>query len=321
MKLSRSIREYLDMKSTMGVRFKHGTEVLGRFSKYVGPISLDSIRKRQVLEFLEKSKLSDVTWLIQYRILKSFFQYWTIWGELSSLPLPPPRRFTTVRAFIPYIYSIAELRELLRRASMKRPCRRPSEFDGATFRMLLLFLCGTGVRINEALSLKTEDIDFRHRTAAIHGSLVGRARTIPISPHLCRCLRTYLASSDLDRVGRSYLFARRNGKRIRGIAVTLAFRVIRKKACISRLVDSSRQPRVQDLRRTFAVHCMRLWLRQDKDLRSMLPLLGAYLGHESLTSTEAYLAVTPERFVKPLSSLGPLTEPTAQSNDLEREKL
>jgi integrase/recombinase XerD len=287
----------------MGVRFKQGTKVLERFSEHVGAISLGSVRKWQVLEFLERSVLSDVTWLIQYRVLKDFFEYWTIRGELSSLPLPPPRRFATVRAFIPYIYSIAELRELLRRASMKRPCRRPSEFDGATFHMLLLFLYGTGVRINEASSLKTEDIDLQRRTVAIHGSLVGRARTIPIGPHLCRCLRSYLASSDLGGASRAYLFARRNGKSIRTVAVTLAFGVIRRKSGISRPANVSRQPRVQDLRRTFAVHCMRLWLRQGKDLRTMLPLLGAYLGHESLTSTEAYLAVTPERFVKPLSRL------------------
>jgi hypothetical protein len=39
------------------------------------------------------------------------------------------------------------------------------------------------------------------------------------------------------------------------------------------------------------VHCMRKWLREGKDLRTMLPLLGAYLGHVSLASTEAYLAV------------------------------
>jgi hypothetical protein len=34
------------------------------------------------------------------------------------------------------------------------------------------------------------------------------------------------------------------------------------------------------------------------------PLLGAYLGHVSLSSTEAYLAVTPERFRVQLTRLG-----------------
>jgi hypothetical protein len=35
----------------------------------------------------------------------------------------------------------------------------------------------------------------------------------------------------------------------------------------------------------------------------MLPLLGAYLGHVSVSSTEAYLAVMPERFLTQLSRL------------------
>jgi hypothetical protein len=38
----------------------------------------------------------------------------------------------------------------------------------------------------------------------------------------------------------------------------------------------------------------------------MLPVLGAYLGHASLTSTEAYLAVVPERFSTQLLSLAKL---------------
>jgi hypothetical protein len=40
----------------------------------------------------------------------------------------------------------------------------------------------------------------------------------------------------------------------------------------------------------------------------MLPILGAYLGHVRLASTEAYLAVTPERFLSQLSRLGSATK-------------
>jgi integrase/recombinase XerD len=81
------------------------------------------------------------------------------------------------------------------------------------------------------------------------------------------------------------------------------------------------------LRRTFAVHCMRKWLREGKDLRRMLPLLGAYLGHVSLSSTEAYLAVTPERFGVQLWRLGsarekaaPRATPESTSSNKEKHK-
>jgi hypothetical protein len=37
----------------------------------------------------------------------------------------------------------------------------------------------------------------------------------------------------------------------------------------------------------------------------MLPVLAAYLGHVSLSSTEEYLSLVPNRFRKQLSSLSP----------------
>jgi|GEM_PF-343278 quercetin dioxygenase-like cupin family protein len=60
---------------------------------------------------------------------------------------------------------------------------------------------------------------------------------------------------------------------------------------------------IHDLRHTFAVHVLEGWMRQGKDLRQMMPVLSAYLGHTLLKSTELYLRLVPERFMKPLSTL------------------
>src|ERR1700722_856178 len=102
---------------------------------------------------------------------------------------------------------------------------------------------------------------------------------------------------------RKCFFSRNNGQSIRPVAISLSFKMLRRQAGIARPRDAPRQPRVQDLRWTFAVHTLRQWHRKRKDLRSLLGVLGAYLGHVDLTSTEAYLAVTPQRFLAQLSSL------------------
>src|SRR4030095_10305509 len=52
-----------------------------------------------------------------------------------------------------------------------------------------------------------------------------------------------------------------------------------------------------------STHVLEGWMRQRKDLRQMLPVLSGYLGHALLKSTELYLRLVPERFVKPLSKL------------------
>ena len=53
---------------------------------------------------------------------------------------------------------------------------------------------------------------------------------------------------------------------------------------------------MHDLRHTFAVHCLERWYRQGDDLNARLPLLVAYLGHQSLTGTQRYLRLTPAVF-------------------------
>lgn len=312
MRLSRAIRKYIAMKQLLGTPFNHGTQVLHAFHTYVGGVSLRSVAKWQVLGFLKRSELSDVTWLLRYRLLRAFFEYWMARGELQGLPIPPSRHPGTARTFVPYIYSVSELRKLLAGTAFRRtPSSR--EFSPLTFRTVLLFLYGTGARINETLRLKRHDVDLRAGTVTFGRSAVRRRRVVPIGVHLCQTLQAYLNSSESTGSGSASFFARKNGRPIRPIDLCRSFRTLRLQVRISRPADISRQPRVQDLRWTFAVHCMRTWLGRGKHLRSMLPILGAYLGHVSLTSTEAYLAVTPERFLIQLSHLssGHKTQPHA----------
>jgi integrase len=268
-------------------------------------LSVRTIAAWQVLSFLDRSILSEVTWLLRYRILKVFFEYWAARDQLSEWPMPVPRQPGTARAFIPYIYSAFEVKQLLHYAVHKRTPRRSREFAPQTFPAMLLFLYGTGCRINEMLALKYDEVDLKHGRVTFRPGLANRTRTIPIGKHLCESLQKYSDSVDRSSAANcKHFFAGIAGNAIRPIALTLSFQTIRRKAGIARRVDTSYQPRLKDFRRTFAVHCMRLWLRQGKDLRTMLPALGAYLGHVSLVSTENYLSVTPERFSKQLLQLG-----------------
>ncbi len=301
MKVSEAIGTYVAMKRVMRISYKWGAEVLHAFSRHVGDISLGVVAEGEVSAFLEKSASSDRAWLLRYRILRAFFDYWIARNELAARPLPPSRHASASRTTIPYIYSVSELRKLLDATSMRRRAT-PREFSSLTLRMLILFLYGTGARINETLALTQQDINFRSRTITFRRPPPATGRTIPIGLHLCRSLREYTGSFACHD-DRKALFARRDGEPVRAIDLTVSFQRLRRQAGITRPGGNRHQPQIRDLRRTFAVHCMRARLREGKDLRTLLPLLGAYLGHASLTSTEAYLAVTPERFLMQLSRL------------------
>jgi integrase len=69
------------------------------------------------------------------------------------------------------------------------------------------------------------------------------------------------------------------------------FYIIRKQAGIKR-DDTAQQPRIHDLRHTFAVNRLTCWYRGNKSVQQMSPLLLTYMGHVHLSSTSVYLTMT-----------------------------
>jgi integrase len=156
-------------------------------------------------------------------------------------------------------------------------------------------LYGTGLRLGEALRLTHADIDFFQRKLTIHRSKFGKTRYVPIGSDLVHVLRTYIRSSaHRYRDASSRVFALQNGKPILDCGLRKAFIRFRAKAGIERTDGSHFQPRLHDLRATFAVHRLTSWYQQGKDVQALLPLLSTYLGHVSIKATQVYLSMTPE---------------------------
>jgi integrase len=52
--------------------------------------------------------------------------------------------------------------------------------------------------------------------------------------------------------------------------------------------------RPYEFRHAFAVHRLTAWANEGVDIHAKLPLLSAYLGHQNIIGTEAYLKATPQ---------------------------
>jgi hypothetical protein len=72
---------------------------------------------------------------------------------------------------------------------------------------------------------------------------------------------------------------------------------------IIRSTATARRPDYTIGRHTFAVHVLEAWVCEGKDSKQKLPVLSGYMGHAPLKSTELYLRLVPDRFVKPLATL------------------
>jgi integrase/recombinase XerD len=222
---------------------------------------------------------------------------------LHASPMPrirPPAPQT----FVPYIYTQNEVRVLLRTAHVSQKldiCM----IDATTLRTFLVFLYATGALVGEALRLLREDVDLKEGTIKIRGTRFGRSRCIPVGPDLQVKLRRHLVRIGRKRMLCPHFFLRKDSKAINEHTLRCSFQKLRRLAGIRRHDRAIYQPRMHDLRPTFAVHRLTSWLKQGADMNHLLPALAAYMGEMGLGGTEKYLAMTPERFRKQLVKLSP----------------
>jgi integrase len=123
-----------------------------------------------------------------------------------------------------------------------------------TLRTLLLFLYGTGMRVGEALRLGLADVDLDNGVITIRGTKFYKSRLVPLGSDVVQALQKYLATPGMWSQHYHPLFQSRQHKPLRHSLVDFTFRRLCSLAGVLRSDASSRQPRLHDLRHTFAVH-------------------------------------------------------------------
>ncbi len=292
MKLSQAVDLYIQRKRDAGMRFHSPTNILRSFLRHCGNIDLHRITIQQVTAFLDGSGVMPSTWSGKRGTLQTFFDYWTARSRLKSPPLPPSAPKTT-QSFVPYIYSRSDLRSLL--DAVPR-CQRRSAcvMSEATFRTLLLFLYATGMRLGEALRLGLMDVDLTMGLVTIRDTKFYKSRLVPLGPDLAKLIRQYLHQPGRQNQHYRPLFQTKSANPIAVQVAGTSFSRLRRMAHIERHDDSYFQPRLHDLRHTFAVHRLTEWYRQNADVQRLLPALSTHLGHADLKATQRYLTMTPE---------------------------
>jgi site-specific recombinase XerD len=165
-----------------------------------------------------------------------------------------------------------------------------------TVRTLLLLLYGSGLRISEALHLRTTDFDTDAAVLTIRETKFFKSRFVPVGPDLSRVLRDYLERqwSGRSRTVTAPLLGTHKGEPILRQTAELVFKRLREEAGVSRSKDARFQPRLHDFRHTFAVVRLVTWYREGKNVQRLLPHLSVYLGHARLQDTQRYLTMTTE---------------------------
>jgi integrase/recombinase XerD len=301
-KVRRCVEIYVQRKQACGYSYISIARLLRQFTHFVGNIQISLVRDEHLNAFLGRGHMSNNTWRHHSSILVSFFRYWFARRLITRLP-EPKQKPAVLRTFFPYIYTREEIRGLLEATAL---CQRAARcvFGPETLRTLILFLYGTAMRIDDALALLPSNVNFINSSIQVQDASVHQRRIIPIGSDVKRLLERYLESGERRQFGlEGAIFVTCKGKAIDHGVVGAAFRRLRKIAGVKRANSSSYQPRIQDLRHSFAVHSIERWLRDGHPLHKMLPMLATYLGKVDMQGLERYLELTPRSYETQLKLL------------------
>lgn len=294
--LAGEVQEFLRFKRAMGIPYRRAEFVLDAFMRFVGQLAgdhgevrLDHAIRRWCARVADRKA---VTVANEFGVLRQLCLYRRRRDPSGYVPehaLAPVK----VSVFLPYIFNHDEVRRILAAASSHE-----GRFIWAPMlRALILVLYCTGLRLGEAVRLRTSDVDLERGALTIQHSK-GRSRIVAIRPDLVAELRGYAAERQrlVRRRRRSdpeVFFVRRDASPLTVASASDAIRRLLRELGI-KPARGRTGARPYEFRHAFAVHRLTAWASDGVDIHAKLPLLSAYLGHQSLIGTEVYLKATPQ---------------------------
>ena len=294
MRVKEMTEAYIAYRRSLGEKYVTGAAMLHCFARHVGEHKeAKEINLEACVSFLYgKEHRVTQSWFLRYSALKWLFGWAVVRGYMSGIPLPGemPRRLEHME---PYIYSRPELKNLFDAALTYQKNR--SKIPPECIQMILRVTYFLGLRIHETVSLTVDDIDMENRCAVIRESKFNKTRIVPFNSQVLEMIRGFMdwrASMHPEHGKGTALFLDRAGRPICVGTVRGCFQRIRDAAGIARNDGAYFQPRLHDLRHTFAVNRLTAWYREGKDVQRLICSLSTYLGHDKVSHTSVYLTMT-----------------------------
>ena len=287
--------DYVEQKRAMGYKCNSIVESLNLFDDFCIKENISEVTLTiDTIHLWEKRRPheNETTQAIRLRSVRNFLQF--LWNYDIQVPIkfhPAPK---SSKKFIPYIFTIEEIQKFMNAVdeSCINVCPH-SPIKHLIYPVLFRMLYGCGLRVNEALKLKTKDVDLERGTFIICETKSDNERMITMSDSLANICRNYRANEAIHTYESEYFLPAPDHGYYDSSQIYATFRKCLYLAGISH-GGRGAGPRLHDLRHTFAVHVLNKWATDGLDIYVCLPILQTYLGHSHISSTEKYLRLVPE---------------------------
>lgn len=248
------------------------------------PLEATYRQLRRYLAELDQARYARTTVKRHLSSLRSFFRWANRVGAASADPVSVMQAPKAPRR-LPKTISRGDVAALLAVYGERDADGRPREQTPAEMRdaALLEFLFSCGARVSEASGLLVGWVNFAEGEVKVFGKR-SKERIVPLSSKGARAMERYLREARPLLVGDKagdYFFVSNRGNQMKPDGIRKMF----KRALRAAGLDESLSPHA--MRHSFATEL----LDGDADLRSVQDMLG----HASLSTTQIYTHVSPER--------------------------
>ena len=284
--LNRAMERYVEINRAAGFKFIDQHSILKRFVEFATTAGDEFLRIDRVSEWvaLTPSARRRRTNLLTIRRFALAIQ-----AEDPRHEVPAVDAFgrANVERPSPYIYAAEEISRLLQAAG-----QMPTQGSITAVMYVTLFglVAATGLRISEALALQCGDIS--EDGLVIRMSKNRKSRLVPLHQTTRDALDAYLVVRRRNSTSDGSLFISTSGRALPYFAVRNVFRRLARTIGLH-CERGQRQPRIHDLRHTFAVRALECCAHDRDAVARQIVSLSTYLGHTSVTGTYWYLEATP----------------------------
>ena len=297
--LRAKVDDYLAERHHLGFKLQNMALALASFASYAehvghqGPLTTDVMADWARQDKAQGHSLG--TSARRLKVLRPFTRWLRQFEPRTEVPDasifgPVPGRVA------PHIYREAEIVELLAAARGLNP---QGGLRPATFETLFGLIASAGLRVSEALSLLDTDVDLSDSTLMVRQTKFAKSRLLPLHPSTVEVLIRYrqLRSRQVPATADTPFFVGTRGHRLgqplSDRQVHRVFNELRGQlSWVNRGAHDN--PRIHDLRHSFAVRRLMLWHEQGIDVDQAMLALSTYLGHAKISNTYWYLTGVPE---------------------------
>jgi integrase/recombinase XerD len=293
--LRQAAEQYLQFRRDLGYKLRETGRRLEDFVAFAEREGASHVTTDLALRWAQQpAGVQPATWASRLRIVRRFALWLNAADRRTEVPPPGllPGRYLRKR---PYIYSDAEIRDLIRAAGQLASA---AGLKGRTYATLFGLLAVTGMRVSEVVALDREDVDLDEGILRIRRTKFGKSRLVAVHDSTRQVLAEYARERDriVRRPAAPAFFLSEGGDRVTACAARFNFAKVSREVGLRAPTAGrhGRGPRLHDMRHRFAVCTLLRWYRAGLDVEREIPKLATYLGHVHVNETYWYLEAVPE---------------------------